>query len=138
MRARKITALVAISLLALAGCGGGNQVTLDKTIAHDGGILNVGQVTSVSPKLEARVGDAQTWTDLTTSKENDIEAWFKGKQSAEARSYIQFDEAQLPLETRVVTSAGQLKDMQNDLENRMDAVDSFMKNKDKQLNARGW
>ena len=137
MRVFATLSLVVTTLIALAGCGGGGGIEPDKTIAHDGGILNVGNVKSVSPKLEARAGQGD-WTDLTAMSNNDLEAWMKGKDSAEARSYIQFDDSQLPLETRTVNNAGQLKSMKSDLDSRMSAVNKFMTNNSKQLNAPGW
>ena len=138
MRALATTSLVLTALIAFAGCGGGGSgIQPDKTIAYNGGILNIGNVKNVSPKLEARAGGGD-WADLSMMKNNDLESWMQGKDSAEARSYIQFDEAQLPIESKTVNSAGQLKSMKSELDKRMDDVNSFMKNNNKQLNAQGW
>ncbi len=127
-------------VLGFAGCGGGTVrgVTMDKTLAHKGGIFNISQVSSIAGKVEARSTSAGEWNDLTGMKGKDIEAWMKGKSSIEARSYVTFDDFQLPLDNKTVTKAGQIEDMQKYVNKRMSDVNSFMKNNNKQLDARDW
>jgi len=44
----------------------------------------------------------------------------------------------LPIEQEGVKNAGDLEDMKKHLDGRLDDVNSFMKNNNKQLDARDW
>lgn len=141
MRAITPAFLMFVSAVCLlSGCGGGTVkgVQLDKTLAHKGGIFNLSQVSNIAGKVEARTTSAGEWTDVSGMKEKDIEAWMKGKSGIEARSYIQFDDFQLPLQSATISKAGQIKDMQDYARKRMNDVNNFMKNNNKQLDARNW
>lgn len=140
MRALLGTTWMVAIIVAFAGCGGGTVkgVQLDKTLAHKGGIFNLSQVSNIAGKVEARSTSAGEWADVSAMKEKDIEGWMKGKSSIEARSYIQFDDFQLPLRSSTVEKAGQIKDMQDYTRKRMNDVNDFMKNNNKQLDARDW
>lgn len=140
MRKTLAAIYLAFALFALAGCGGGTTrgVTMDKTIAHKGGIFNMSQTQHVGGKVEARAGGNGEWTDVTAMKSKDFEAWMKGKSNIEARSFVAFDDFQLPLENKSIEKAGQIEDMQKYVNKRMNDVNDFMKNNNKQLNAKDW
>ncbi len=134
----RFAAWIAVAAVALTGCGGGSHITsVDKTLIHSGGTLNLSQIKSTSGKIEVRSGSGD-WQDMTSAKKKDIEVWFEGKSSVEARSMIIFDDFNLALDSEKPTKAGQLTDMQDYLHKRLGEVQDFLKNNNKQLDARKW
>ncbi len=139
MRKTLAAIYIAFALFALAACGGNTVQSLQKTLAHKGGIVNLSQTTHITGKVEARAGGSNAeWSDVSGMKSKDIEAWMKDKSNVEARSLIQFDDFTLPLESKQIEKAGQVEDMQGYVKKRMNDVNDFMKNNNKQLDARKW
>lgn len=139
MRVLLSAVLISSAVLGFAGCGGGTVrgVTMDKTIAHKGGIFNLSQVSHIGAKLEGRTGGA-AWQDLSAMSNKELEAWMNGKSNVEAQSSLVFDDFNLPLQIKPIKKAGELKDMQDYARKRINEVNDFMKNNNKQLDARNW
>lgn len=134
----RIIAVCAILAISAAGCFGGNKiVSIDKTVLHKGGTINVSNIGSISGVLEGRSAGRE-WQSLTGKSDKDLEAWYRSAQSPDARSYIQFDSYSLELDNRRVASAGDLKKMSDNLQSRVQEVNKFTANDKKQLDARKW
>lgn len=134
---RALLSALLISSVVFTGCGGGTVKTVDKTIAHKGGIFNVTQVAHIGAKVEARTGGGE-WQDVSALTGKEIETWMNGKSNVEAQSALMFDDFRLPLESKTISKSGELKDMQDYARKRINEVNDFMKNNNKQLDARKW
>jgi len=127
---RAFACLLAVALIALAGCGSTKVYTADKTIVYQGSIYNMANVQQVSGRIEGRLPDGST-VNMRTMDKKAVEALLKENGEVTVSTVVGMDDQDMLYQRAAVRKYSDYSKMASRFDGAMQDIGKFMADKKK-------
>jgi hypothetical protein len=127
---RIFVCLLAVAMIALAGCGSTKVYTADKTITYNGSIYNMGNVQQVSGRVEGQLPDGST-VNMKTLDKKGVEALLKENGEVVVSTTVGMDDKDMVYQRARVKKYSEYDKMVDRFDDAMSDISKFMADKKK-------
>jgi hypothetical protein len=124
------TALLSTVLLILAGCGGTQVYTADKTIVYNGALYNMGTVQRVSSRVEGQLPDGSL-VDMRTLDRKGIETLLEESAPVMVSAIVEMDGKEMVYQRSRVEKYSEYNKLAGRFDDAMEDINDFMGDKKK-------
>ena len=122
--------LLAVGMIALAGCGSTKVYTADKTILYNGSIYNMANVQQVSGRIEGQLPDGST-VNMKTLDKKGVEALLKENKEVVVSTVVGMDDQEMVYQRALVKKYSDYSKMVSRFDGAMSDIGKFMADKKK-------
>ena len=122
--------LLAVGMIALAGCGSTKVYTADKTIVYNGSIYNMANVQEISGRIEGQLPDDST-VNMKTLDKKGVEALLKENKEVVVSTVVGMDEQEMVYQRARVKKYSEYNKMVSRFDDAMSDISKFMADKKK-------
>lgn len=122
--------LLAVGMIALAGCGSTKVYTADKTIVYNGSIYNMANVQQISGRIEGQLPDGST-VNMKTLDKKGVEALLKENKEVLVSTVVGMDAQEMVYQRARVKKYSEYKKMVSRFDGAMSDISKFMADKKK-------
>lgn len=127
---------IAVCAMVLTGCASSPK-SVEKTVRHSDGTLNVSNVRSIEPYVEARNADGD-YVDARGLNEDTFEALQGDRRAVPVRGGIAFDGEPISLQNEDISSWRRFRNFRDDIDDYYEDLNKFMRGSNPQLDIRRW
>ena len=117
--------LLAVGMIALAGCGGTKVYTAEKTLVYKDSLYNLSGVQQVGSRIEGNAADGTT-VNLRTLDKKEVEAQLKANPGMMVTTFVTMDDNEMVYERRQVKNYSDFNKMVKNLDGAMKDITRFM------------
>jgi len=117
--------LLAVGMIALAGCGSTKVYTADKTLVYQGSIFNLSGVQKMGSRIDGTATDGTT-VNLGALDKKDVEAQLKANSGMVVTTLVLMDDKEMVYERKQVKKYSDYSKMKSRLEGAMKDITKFM------------
>jgi hypothetical protein len=117
--------LLAVGMIALAGCGSTKVYTAEKTMVYKDSLYNLSGVKQVGSRIEGNAADGTT-VNLRNLDKKEVEAQLKANPGMMVTTLVMLDDQQMVYERRQVKNYSDYKKMVKHLDDAMKDISKFM------------
>ena len=120
--------LLAVCVLALAGCGSTKVYNTQKTMTYKGDLYNMSNVQRISPRIEGQLpnGDVRTMRGMDKKS---VEALLSENSPIMVSMMVEMDSQEMVYERRSISKYSEFSSMSKNFEKAMGRINKFMANK---------
>ena len=122
--------LLAVAMIALAGCVSTKVYTADKTIVYNGSIYNMANVQQISGRIEGQLPDGST-VNMKTLDKKGVEALLKENKEVVVSTVVGMDEQEMVYQRARVKKYSDYTKMVSRFDGAMSDISRFMADKKK-------
>ena len=117
--------LLAVGMIALAGCGSTKVYTAEKTLVYKDSLYNLSGVQQVGSRIEGNAADGTT-VNLRKLDKKEVEAQLKANPGMMVTTFVTMDDNEMVYERRQVKNYSDFNKMVKNLDGAMKDITKFM------------